>query len=342
MMSRIRPLYMNVCVIFYKPLEKCNMASNYHLFLLSFVFAGAFLESNCELTQNFYKSKCPKALSIVQEGVIAAIKNETRVGASLLRLHFHDCFVNGCDASVLLDDTSSFVGEKTAAPNNNSIRGFEVVDQIKANLEKACPGVVSCADLLALAARDSTVYLGGPSWKVGLGRRDSTTASRSAANTFLPSPTSNISALISSFSAQGLSLRDLVALSGSHTIGLARCTSFRSRIYNDSAIDATFAQSLQGICPRSGNDDNLASLDLQTPTHFDNKYYKNLLKEKGLLHSDQELFNGTTSTDNLVQIYVNNTLTFFKHFAVAMVKMGNIRPLTGSQGEIRTNCRKVN
>ncbi|RXI08740.1 hypothetical protein DVH24_022884 [Malus domestica] len=140
------------------PLEKGNMASNYHLFLLIFVFAGAFLESNCELTQNFYKSKCPKALSIVQEGVIAAIKNETRIGASLLRLHFHDCFVNGCDASVLLDDTSSFVGEKTAAPNNNSIRGFEVVDQIKAKLEKACPGVVSCADLLALAARDSTVY----------------------------------------------------------------------------------------------------------------------------------------------------------------------------------------
>nr|AGF25269.1 peroxidase 2 [Pyrus communis] len=318
------------------------MASNYHLFLLIFVFAGAFLESNCKLTQNFYKSKCPKALSIVQEGVIAAIKKETRVGASLLRLHFHDCFVNGCDASVLLDDTSSFVGEKTAAPNKNSIRGFEVVDRIKAKLEKACPGVVSCADLLALAARDSTVHLGGPSWKVGLGRRDSTTASRSAANTSIPPPTSNVSALISSFSAHGLSLRDLVALSGSHTIGLARCTSFRSRIYNDSAINATFASSLHRICPRSGNNNNLARLDLQTPTHFDNLYYKNLLKKKGLLHSDQELFNGTTSTGALVKIYASNTFTFFKDFAVAMVKMGNIDPLTGRQGEIRTNCRKVN
>jgi peroxidase len=65
----------------------------------------------------------------------------------------------GCDASVLLDDTKSFVGEKTAIPNNNSIRGFDVVDDIKAKLEEACPGVVSCADILALAARDSTVYV---------------------------------------------------------------------------------------------------------------------------------------------------------------------------------------
>ncbi|XP_008233849.1 PREDICTED: peroxidase 4-like [Prunus mume] len=322
--------------------EVFNMASNYSLLLLFLVFAGTFLETKGKLTPKFYSSKCPKALSIVQEEVVAAIKNETRIGASLLRLHFHDCFVNGCDASVLLDDTSSFVGEKTAAPNNNSIRGFEVVDHIKAKLEKACPGVVSCADLLALAARDSVVYLGGPSWKVRLGRRDSTTASRSAANTSIPPPTSNISSLISNFAAQNLSLRDLVALSGSHTIGLARCTSFRSRIYNESTIDAAFAKSLQGSCPLSGNDDNLANLDLQTPTHFDNLYYKNLLKVKGLLHSDQELFNGTSSADKLVKIYANNTFAFFKHFAKAMINMGNIEPLTGSQGEIRTNCRKVN
>lgn len=138
------------------------------------------------------------------------------------------------------------------------------------------------------------------------------------------------------------SLELFMALAGSHTIGLARCTLFRSRIYNESTIDAAFAKSLQGSCPRSGNDDNLASLDLQTPTHFDNLYYKNLLKAKGLLHSDQELFNGTSSADKLVKIYANNTFAFFKHFSKAMVKMGNIEPLTGSQGEIRTNCRKVN
>jgi peroxidase len=65
--------------------------------------------------------------------------------------------IQGCDASILLDDTSSFIGEKTAAANNNSARGFNVIDDIKANVEKACPRVVSCADILTLAARDSVV-----------------------------------------------------------------------------------------------------------------------------------------------------------------------------------------
>ncbi|KAK6233448.1 hypothetical protein QUC31_005854 [Theobroma cacao] len=274
--------------------------------------------------------------------VAAAIKNETRVGASLLRLHFHDCFVNGCDGSVLLDDNATFIGEKTAVPNNNSARGFNVVDDIKARLEKACPGVVSCADILALASRDSVVQLGGPSWKVRLGRRDSTTASRSAANTSIPPPTSNLSALISSFSAQGLSIKDLVTLSGSHTIGLARCTSFRPHIYNDSNIDRSFAASRRRTCPRSGNDSVLAPLDRQTPTFFDNLYYKNLLNKTGLLRSDQELFNRSSTTALLVKSYATNTSLFFQEFVKSIIKMGNIKPLTGSAGEIRINCRKIN
>jgi len=58
---------------------------------------------------------------------------------------------------VLLNDTSSFTGEQTAAPNVNSLRGFGVIDNIKSQLESLCPGVVSCADILAVAARDSVV-----------------------------------------------------------------------------------------------------------------------------------------------------------------------------------------
>jgi len=67
--------------------------------------------------------------------------------------------VQGCDASVLLNDTSTIEGEKTAAPNDESIRGFEVIDAIKEDLESACPGKVSCADILAVVARDSVVLV---------------------------------------------------------------------------------------------------------------------------------------------------------------------------------------
>lgn len=131
-------------------------------------------------------------------------------------------------------------------------------------------------------------------------------------------------------------------MAGSHTIGLARCTSFRSRIYNDSTtIDASFAKSLQRKCPRSGNDNIHARLDLQTSIQFDNLYFKNLVKEKGLLHSDQALFNGSF-TDSLVKKYAANSCKFFNDFAKGMIKMGKINPLTGSKGQIRNNCRKVN
>ncbi|KAL9342741.1 hypothetical protein Peur_066066 [Populus x canadensis] len=262
--------------------------------------------------------------------------------SSLRRMFMHiDASSLGCDASVLLDDTSSFTGEKTAGPNANSLRGYDVIDTIKSQLESICPGVVSCADILAVAARDSVVALSGPSWTVQLGRRDSTTASLGAANSDLPSPLMDLSDLITSFSNKGFTAKEMVALSGSHTIGQARCLLFRNRVYNETSLDSTLATSLKSNCPNTGSDDNLSSLDATTPVTFDNSYFKNLANNKGLLHSDQQLFSGGT-TDSQVKTYSINSATFYADFASAMVKMGSISPLTGSDGQIRTNCAKVN
>lgn len=59
------------------------------------------------------------------------------------------------------------------------------------------------------------MQLGGPSWNVKLGRRDSKTASLAAANSgVIPPPTSTLSNLINRFQAKGLSAKDMVALSG--------------------------------------------------------------------------------------------------------------------------------
>ncbi|GLT45521.1 hypothetical protein SLA2020_193480 [Shorea laevis] len=316
------------------------MASNKFKFLFGLI-SLLIATASAQLSPNFYSKTCPKALATIKSAVASAVKKEARMGASLLRLHFHDCFVNGCDASILLDDTATFTGEKNAGPNANSVRGYEVIDTIKSQLENLCPGVVSCADIVAVAARDSTVALGGLSWTVLLGRRDSTTASQSAANSNLPSPLSSLSTLISVFSNKGFTAKEMVALSGSHTIGQARCTTFRTRIYNETNIDSTFATSRLRNCPQNGGDNNLAPLDTTSPTLFDNAYFKNLLNKKGLLHSDQVLFNGG-STDSQVTAYGNNAGAFKTDFANAMVKMGNLSPLTGSKGQIRKNCRKVN
>ncbi|PPE01669.1 hypothetical protein GOBAR_DD01325 [Gossypium barbadense] len=282
-------------------------ASSFSKFCLTLLLLVDVLGStNAQLSTNFYSKSCPNLLSTVKSTVTSAINKEARMGASLLRLFFHDCFVNSA-------------------------------------VENVCPGVVSCADILAIAARDSVEILGGPKWAVKVGRRDARSASQSAANNGIPPPTSNLNRLTSRFNALGLSTRDLVALSGAHTIGQARCTSFRARIYNESNIDASFAQTRQRNCPRTtgSGDNNLAPLDIQTPTSFDNNYFKNLISQRGLLHSDQQLFNGG-STDSIVRGYGNSPSSFNSDFVSAMIKMGDISPLTGSRGEIRKNCRRVN
>ncbi|KAJ6929904.1 peroxidase 72-like [Populus alba x Populus x berolinensis] len=301
------------------------------------------------LYPQFYDRSCPKAREIVNSIVAKAVAKEARMAASLLRLHFHDCFVKGCDASILLDSTGSIISEKGSNPNRNSARGFEVIDKIKSALEKECPKTVSCADIMALSARDSTVLTGGPSWEVPLGRRDSRSASLSGSNNNIPAPNNTFQTILTKFKLQGLNVVDLVALSGSHTIGNARCTSFRQRLYNQSgngkpdySLQPSFAAQLRNRCPRSGGDQNLFFLDFVSPKKFDNSYFKNILASKGLLNSDQVLLTKSEASMELVKKYAESNELFFEQFSKSMVKMGNISPLTGSRGEIRKSCRKIN
>ncbi|CAI9281656.1 unnamed protein product [Lactuca saligna] len=302
------------------------------------------------LFPEFYSFSCPQANDIVMSVLESVIAKEPRMAASLLRLHFHDCFVQGCDASVLLDDNVMFASEKTSGPNSNSIRGFEVIDEIKSKLEEACPQTVSCADILALAARGSTVLSGGPNWELPLGRRDAIQASLSASNNNLPPPNSTIQNLIKLFRRQGLNEVDLVSLSGAHTIGMARCSAFKQRLYNqdgndepDSTLEITYSNGLKTVCPKTGGDNNISPLDFASPSRFDNTYFKLIMFGKGLLASDQVLLAGNVEeTMLLVKAYAEDYALFFDQFARSMVKMGNINPLTGYQGEVRKNCRMPN
>ncbi|XP_010261735.1 PREDICTED: peroxidase 11-like isoform X1 [Nelumbo nucifera] len=326
-------------------------------FILSF-FAFDLQATDPPLTLDYYASTCPTVLEIVRKEMECAVQSDPRNAASILRLHFHDCFVQlapwtqGCDGSILLDDTITLQGEKKAPANVNSLRGFEIIDSIKNKLESECPETVSCADMLTIAARDAVILVGGPYWDVPLGRKDSRTASFSLATSNLPTPEQGLLGLISKFLYQGLSVTDMVALVGAHTIGMARCVNFRERIYGDfqetagsDPLSETYLSSLKSTCPPTGGDDNITALDYFSPNLFDNSFYHLLLKGEGLLNSDQELYSSLLGfqTKELVQKYALDSVAFFQQFSDSMVKMGNITdPENFTTGEVRKDCRFIN
>ncbi|EFJ14255.1 hypothetical protein SELMODRAFT_181167 [Selaginella moellendorffii] len=314
------------------------------------VFLALAEISRCELRLGFYADSCPEAESVVQFTVAQAVATNPGIAAGLLRLHFHDCFVRGCDGSVLVDSTGNNKAEKDAIPNFG-LRGFEVIDNAKARLEDRCPGTVSCADILTYAARDAVSQVGGPRWDVLGGRRDGTVSRADQVGANLPSPLFNVDQLTKSFVRKGMTQEEMITLSGAHTIGIAHCLSFVNRLYNfsttsvqDPDLDPNMAKLLKSLCPK-GSDfldpkSKSIALDPLSPNFFDNGYYTSLSLRRSILTSDQILFADLDTRDSVEDKQANEAVWRFK-FVNAMVKMSTIGVLSGNQGRIRTNCRVV-
>ncbi|KAL1831781.1 hypothetical protein ACET3Z_001432 [Daucus carota] len=295
----------------------------------------------------FYSTSCPKAETIVSDTVKKHVKANTAVAPGLLRMIFHDCFVHGCDASILIDGSDA---EKTATPNL-LLRGYDVIEDAKTQLEAACPGVVSCSDILALAGRDSTVAVGGLTYKVPTGRRDGRVSLASdTAN--LPSFRDSVDVQKKKFSDVGLSAQDLVTLVGGHTIGTVACQFVSYRLYNftssggpDPTIDSQFLSTLQSLCPQGGDGNKRIALDYGSGDDFDNSFFKNVQNNRGILESDQSLWQDNT-TQTYVKRYIGIRglagLTLNVEFAKSMIKMTNVGVKTGTDGEIRKVCSKIN
>lgn len=292
------------------------------------------------LAWGFYAKSCPSAEKIVEERVTAAIKKNVGVSPGLLRLMFHDCFVQGCDASILLRVPS---GTELDDPPNASIRqiALDVIDDAKARIEKVCPGIVSCADIVVLAGRESIKQVGGPAFNVPLGRRDS--FNFSASTNDLPPPFFSFQQQLDSFQRKNLDATDLVALAGAHTIGIAQCASFTSRLRPtvDPKLNKDYARFLLNLCP-ADNTAATTGLDYFTPNKFDNVYYKNFANGAALLASDQNLDQNAQAL-NLVRFYAANQSAFFNQFLWSYIKMSQIAPkLEKSEGEIRKKCTTTN
>lgn len=220
-----------------------------------------------------------------------------------------------------------------------SLRGYEVIDAAKEELEKQCPGVVSCADIVAMASTYAVFEAGGPVYDIPKGRKDGS-RSKIQDTINLPPPTLNASELIKMFGQHGFTAQEMVALSGAHTLGVARCSSFKNRLSDavDPNLDSGFAKQLTKIC--SAGDNTEQPFDA-TRNHFDNLYFNALQRNTGLLASDQTLF-ASARTRNIVNGYAFNQAMFFFDFQQAMVKMSMLDVKEGFKGEVRKNCRKIN
>lgn len=295
------------------------------------------------LRMDYYIMSCPFSEFIVKNTVNTALQSDPTLAAGLVRMHFHDCFIEGCDASVLVDSTKDNTAEKDS-PANLSLRGYEVIDDAKEQLEQQCPGVVSCADIVAMAARDAIFFAGGPVYDIPKGRKDGR-RSKIEDTRNLPPPFFNSSQLIGMFGQHGFSAQEMVALSGAHTLGVARCSSFKSRLSNfdsthdvDPNIDSNFAKTLSSTCSKGDNAEQTFDTSRNT---FDNDYFNALIRKAGVLTSDQTLY-GSTRTRGIVSSYALNQAMFFFDFQRAMIKMSLLDVKEGSQGEVRQNCRQIN
>ncbi|KAM3387965.1 hypothetical protein ACQJBY_010648 [Aegilops geniculata] len=296
------------------------------------------------LSPNFYASSCPSVELAVNDVVRSASTLDPSIPGKLLRMVFHDCFVEGCDASVLIQGN----GTERTDPANLSLGGFNVIDEAKRLLEAVCPATVSCSDIIVLAARDAVTFTGGPSVAVSLGRRDSLVSLASNVRANIIDTGFSVDAMAASFASKGLSLDDLVTLSGGHTIGSAHCGTFRERFRPDAngsmvpvdgTMNAEYATELMRACAASGS--AAVGCDDGSAAAFDNRYFSNLLDGRGLLRTDAVLVQNAT-TRARVAAFAQSQDSFFSSWAGSFVRLTSLGVKTGSDGEVRRLCSSVN
>ncbi|EFJ33714.1 hypothetical protein SELMODRAFT_167284 [Selaginella moellendorffii] len=293
----------------------------------------------------FYAATCPNVETIVRESFTSNIFRDPTAAGALIRLAFHDCQVGGCDASILLSSSESITSE-LVSDRNFGIRRLDFIDSIKSALEASCPGVVSCADIIALAARDSIRISGGPNIPILLGRRDSTSASNLAADRSIPLPTISVDDTISLFQSKGMTLQETVAILGAHTVGVGHCVSVLDRLYptQDPNLLPPRSAQLRAQCPPTPpqllNNNTFFANDF-TNVFFDNQYFRDILNGQGLFGIDSKIALDKR-TSRIVSMFATNQAYFFAVFSSAFNKMLASNVLTGSSGEIRRDCKVVN
>ncbi|KAD3641739.1 hypothetical protein E3N88_30963 [Mikania micrantha] len=357
-------------------MRKCCLCLSFLIILVVSVVdvaaIGLLPSESAPLIRHYYKihNTCANVEPFVRQQ-IKALMGDKSITPKLIKLLYADCMVNGCDASILLDGDNT---EKESA-KNRGLGAFAVIDIVKKVVEARCPRAVSCADILNLAVRDAIYFSGGPSYPVFLGRRDGMKSD--AAWVDLPLPSISWESALAYFTSKGLNVVDMVTLlgmyiapkpilllsclrvvitfgsvSGGHMMGRTRCSNILDRLYDfnntgkpDPTMEPTTLSYLQRQCPkkvRLGQPNPLINLNPDNPTHnFTNSYYSRVLARRSVLGVDQQLLYGNDTRELTVE-YANGLEDFRGEFAYSISKMGGLKVLTGTKGEIRKDCRVVN
>ncbi|XVF66101.1 hypothetical protein PTKIN_Ptkin10aG0007300 [Pterospermum kingtungense] len=310
--------------------------------LIFFLFHHRFGVKGCSsLSYNFYEKSCPQVEDIVKNGLQAIFVADPTSPAALLRLMFHDCQVQGCDASILVDPGEGSVATEMASNKNFGIRKRELISIVKSMVEAQCPQQVSCADLLILAAREAVDFTGGPRIKVPLRRRDSPkTPSYRLADALLPPVTAGVADMLNVFAKKGMTRTESVAILGAHTLGVTHCSNIQNRLYSHNngdqhrAMEPGFAAFLRLTCPQGPLTSNLSFVpNDSTSFAFDNQYYVNAIARRGVLKIDAEMVLDP-KTAHIMQHFSINQDDFFQAFSSAFVKLSCSGVLTGKQAVI--------
>ncbi|KAL1214426.1 Peroxidase 29 [Cardamine amara subsp. amara] len=337
-----------------KPKSKASESAAATCFLLMILLCsfinGDQMETNYEgLSYSYYEKTCPKVEEIVRSSLSSMFILDPTSPAALLRLMFHDCQVQGCDASILIEPSGDHQFTELDSAKNFGIRKRDLIGAIKSSLEMECPQQVSCSDVIILAAREAVALSGGPLIAVPLGRKDSlTTPGKHVADSELPPATADVDATLNLFAAKGMTVEESVAIMGAHTLGVTHCNNVLSRFDNANAtyenMDPRFETFLRVVCPEFSPYSQTAKVTFvvndQTSLVFDSAYYDDSMAGRGTLRIDSEI-GADPRTRPFVEAFAADNDRFFNAFSSAFVKLSSYKVLTGNEGVIRSVCDKV-
>lgn len=330
------------------------------------------------LIPDYYAQTCPSFYDILLRIAVPRILRDPGLFPGLLRLHFHDCFTTGCDASLLLDIAPEREGDDKYQVEKRSTKNerlrlpvFTLLDDIKAECERRCSLVVSAADILTattwVALKMQPYYLlPGRLPPLYLGRKDAMTTYIDNANG-LPGSTEDAEGVMDKFAAQGFSKKDVAVLIGVHTIGNIACEYVLERITSDAISTAPNKADLAryvNICKlktgtgapltamqarrlswtnlkkldiESGDEDAMTFADAITPNRFDSAYYASIRAGRSHLVVEIQM---QESKDARTRAAMRAApANWLQNFGKVWTKLSLLVPPSGTQLEVRPNCR---